>query len=505
MTNEKNYRSIILSRLKTRDRQCAQFSRIFASYDALSESFNHLLSKNNKAVLRKRSTTEGGDDDGEEVEKLQIELADVYKQKAINDQRLIDANLKLKDLEKQLAGVREERDIALKHIEELKKKLVEADKLVAETKETNQLMYDELIAQQTIYNAINQKFLKADEERNELIDRLKELKEREIGRLNEFNDSEQQRHLEKLRSALEDAAKPNPSLDPKALAVVDDCTATGCKIKFECNELGEVNDVLFHPNGNCAKKAVFTGANQGITRIDLDPECKHILGSSNDYAVRVWSVDDQRHRCAFTGHSDKVASAKFFNAGRFIVSGSNDRTVKLWDITSSRCTKTYFPGSTVLDVTSNDRFGAPIVTAHFDKSVRFWDIRSDAPCNTLKLNGKVTSLAVSVDGQNLLCSARDETLSLIDMRNYGIIHIYSAEQYRTSSDYGKCVISPGGTYVAAGSADGHVFIWNIITTRLEKVLYKGGHENAAVLSLAWHPSGSGIISGDKRKMLCLWR
>ena len=24
--------------------------------------------------------------------------------------------------------------------------------------------------------------------------------------------------------------------------------------------------------------------------------------------------------------------------------------------------------------------------------------------------------------------------------------------------------------------DGHVFIWNLLSTRLEKVLYKGGHE-----------------------------
>ena len=52
----------------------------------------------------------------------------------------------------------------------------------------------------------------------------------------------------------------------------------------------------------------------------------------------------------------------------------------------------------------------------------------------------------------------------------------SAEQYRTSSDFNKCVISPGDTYVAAGSADGHIFIWNLLSTRLEKVLYKGGHE-----------------------------
>ena len=55
-------------------------------------------------------------------------------------------------------------------------------------------------------------------------------------------------------------------------------------------------------------------------------------------------------------------------------------------------------------------------------------------------------------------------------------HIYSADAYRTSYDYNKCAISPGMSYVAAGSADGQIFIWNLYSTKLEKVLGRGGHE-----------------------------
>ncbi|KAH7702654.1 CRE-ATG-16.2 protein [Aphelenchoides avenae] len=265
---------------------------------------------------------------------------------------------------------------------------------------------------------------------------------------------------------------------------------------------------------------MFTTSNQGVTRIDLDPECKHILGSSNDRAVRIWSIADQRQRHAFTGHTDKVSAAKFHAQGRQVVSGSHDRTIKIFDIGANRCEslltvlhlacsipgqKTLMPGSTVFDIASNDRFGIPIISGHFDKSIRFWDTRCDTHTNVVKMNGKVTSLSVSTDGQYLLCSSRDETLSLIDLRNYGIVHIYSAEQYRTSSDYSKCIISPGMKFVAAGSAEGHVFIWNLNTTKLEKVLYKGGHEGHAVLSISWHPSGHMLLTGDRRKTACIWR
>uniref|UniRef100_A0A914EFW3 WD_REPEATS_REGION domain-containing protein n=1 Tax=Acrobeloides nanus TaxID=290746 RepID=A0A914EFW3_9BILA len=390
----------------------------------------------------------------------------------------------------------------------------------------------------------------ADEERQTLINRVKEMKEHEIHFINELNDREEERQRQRLQSALEDAVKMIPPvLDQKApfsetdLALEDSFEVLGqevaaspmdhwedviperCKMKFECNELGEVTDVLWHPNGkyfftagndkkikmfellneNYVKKCTFTGANQTVTRIDMDPETKHILGSSNDYAVRIWSIDDQRHRAAFTGHTDKVNSAKFFASGKKIASGSQDRTIKIWDIGSNRCAKTFFPGSTVLDIGTNDRYGMPLISAHFDKNVRFWDTRCDAPVNSVLLNGKVTSLFLSPDYQTVLCLSRDETLSLIDLRNYNILHIYSAEQFRTSSDSSRCVISPGGKYCAAGSADGQIFIWNIATTKLEKILYKNAHEGSAVLSLAWHPAGNMILSGDRKKTCCIWK
>lgn len=103
-----------------------------------------------------------------------------------------------------------------------------------------------------------------------------------------------------------------------------------CCLK-ECNDLGEVTDILWHPNGkffftagndkkikmfemlneNCSKKFnlssllistiwgfryTFTGATQTVNRIDIDTERKHILGAGNDHTVHIWSIEDQRHR-----------------------------------------------------------------------------------------------------------------------------------------------------------------------------------------------------------------
>ncbi|EPB66691.1 hypothetical protein ANCCEY_14214 [Ancylostoma ceylanicum] len=88
---------------------------------------------------------------------------------------------------------------------------------------------------------------------------------------------------------------------------------------------------------------------------------------------------------------------------------------------------------------------------HFDRKLRFWDSRNQEPVHTMEMAGKVTSLNMSSDGVHVLCSTRDDTLSLMDVRKYQTVHIYSAP-------------------------DGNIFVWNIQSTKLEKVLHKGGHE-----------------------------
>ncbi|EPB65332.1 WD domain, G-beta repeat protein [Ancylostoma ceylanicum] len=175
----------------------------------------------------------------------------------------------------------------------------------------------------------------------------------------------------------------------------------------EVNE-GEVYDVLWlstdvYASGGSDKRLIcstlapdvsfrstLVGCNNAVTRLDFDSESRLLLGASNDHGVRLWNVDNQRLVSSFMGHTDRVSSARFLSTHQ-VVSGSNDRLIKLWDVRSQRY------------------------------------------------------------GVHVLCSTRDDTLSLMDVRKYQTVHIYRAP-------------------------DGNIFVWNIQSTKLEKVLHKGGHE-----------------------------
>lgn len=52
----------------------------------------------------------------------------------------------------------------------------------------------------------------------------------------------------------------------------------------------------------------------------------------------------------------------------------------------------------------------------------------------------------------------------------------SGETFKLGCDYSRACLSPGGELCCAGGADGQLFIWNVRTTKIEKVLTKG-HES----------------------------
>ncbi|WAR28336.1 A16L1-like protein, partial [Mya arenaria] len=237
----------------------------------------------------------------------------------------------------------------------------------------------------------------------------------------------------------------------------------------------------------CSCKGMLTGSNAGITSLEYDLDESHILGASNDYACRLWSIADQRLRHTLTGHSGKVLSAKFLGENSKVVSGSHDRTLKIWDLHTKAFTL----------------HGTHIISGHFDKRVRFWDTKSDNTSNEIGLHGRITSLALSPDRTSLLVCTREDTLKVIDLRQNQTIFfsIHSDDNFKVGYDWSRAVFSPDGTYACAGSSDGTLFIWNIARGKVEKTLKEHTH---SILACSWHPAGSYILSSEKQKKVVLW-
>ncbi|XP_077205423.1 autophagy-related protein 16-1 isoform X3 [Paroedura picta] len=495
--------------------------------------------------------------------KHQEELTELHKKRGELAQSVIDLNnqIQQKDREMQI----NEAKIAeyLQKISELETECQELRNMLQDLERANQTLKDEYDALQITFTALEEKLRKTTEDNQELVTRWMAEKAQEANRLNAENEKDSRRRQARLQKELAEAAKeplpveqdddievladetsdatedtspvravsrtarrrsqssisvPQDNVDKHPGASKDVRVPTTAVCVFDAHD-GEVNAVQFSPGSRllatggldrrvklwevfgdkCEFKGSLSGSNAGITSIEFDSAGSYLLASSNDFASRIWTVDDNRLRHTLTGHSGKVLSAKFLLDNARIVSGSHDRTLKLWDLRSKVCIKTIFAGSSCNDLVCTEQC---VMSGHFDKKIRFWDIRTESTVLEMELLGRITALDLNPERTELLSCSRDDLLKIIDLRVNAVKQTFSAQGFKCGSDWTRVVFSPDGNYVAAGSVDGSLYIWNGLTGKVEKVLSK--HHSNSINAVAWSPSGAHVVSVDKGNKAVLW-
>ena len=83
----------------------------------------------------------------------------------------------------------------------------------------------------------------------------------------------------------------------------------------------------------------------------------------------------------------------------------------------------------------------------------------------------------------------------------GTSKVLAINDHDPSAGVTSIVISPNGQYVAAGSINGVVCIWDVSTGQLVERLR--GHRGT-VYSVAFTPDGKGLVSGSEDNTLKFW-
>ncbi|XP_051535257.1 autophagy-related protein 16-1-like isoform X6 [Myxocyprinus asiaticus] len=540
----------VIEELKQRDRVQRQ------AFEEIIHQYNRLLERSDfQAVLSERLHTEkyeqqnrqdlspgvdGGRSDSLQQEMAQMrikhqeELTELHKKRGELAQSVIELNNQIQQKDKEIQSNESKMLEYQQQISHLEGECRELRNCLADLERANQTLRDEYDALQITFGALEEKLRKTTEDNQELVSRWMAEKAQEANKLNAENEKDRKRRQAKLQKELADAAKEPLPIDPRRRSMNSFGTSTEtAEVPSPCTDVrvpstalhifeahdGEVNAVRFGPgsrllatggmdrrvklweviSGHCEPKGVLTGSNAGITSVDFDSAGSYLLAASNDFASRIWTVDDYRLRHTLTGHSGKVLSARFLLDNARIVSGSYDRTLKLWDLRSKVCMKTVFAGSSCNDIVCTEQC---VMSGHFDKKIRFWDIRAESTVCELELLGRVTSLDLNHDRTELLACSRDDHVKIIDLRCNAVRQTFSAEGFKCGSDFTRVTFSPDGSFVAAGSSDGVLYIWNVLTGKLEKTLDKG--HSSTINSVSWSPSGAYVASVEKGSKAVLW-
>lgn len=243
----------------------------------------------------------------------------------------------------------------------------------------------------------------------------------------------------------------------------------------------------------------FTGCNAAINSIAFDSKGLYLLSTSNDASCRIWTMCDKKLRHTLTGHNRKVTSAKFLDNDGKVVTGGYDRMLKVWNLQTKSCIKTITTASGCNDLVI--LFSDIIISGHNDMKIRFFDTRNDKAIHELTLDAKITSLDISKDNWHLLSCDRNDTIHLFDLRKYKIINTFKHDNFKVCSDLSKAAFDRNVCYIAAGSSDGTIFIWNT-NGALETILKT--NTQASVTSIAWDPFEPTLASINRTRMCTIW-
>ncbi|MEP0881490.1 CHAT domain-containing protein [Trichocoleus sp. ST-U3] len=129
----------------------------------------------------------------------------------------------------------------------------------------------------------------------------------------------------------------------------------------------------------------------------------------------VWSADTKGQQLVKA--SDKVYRMAFSGDGQFLVAVVNegDGIIQVWD-TKGRQLKHNFPNKGRISSVAISRDGQLIATGGFDSTVRLWSITGQELAKFQGHSGVVYSVAFSPDGEKLASSGGDGTVRLYKIR-----------------------------------------------------------------------------------------
>ncbi|XP_050309270.1 guanine nucleotide-binding protein subunit beta-2 [Anthonomus grandis grandis] len=144
---------------------------------------------------------------------------------------------------------------------------------------------------------------------------------------------------------------------------------------------------------------------------------QHIITGSGDMKVCQWDLETGRKTSDVVAHNGDVVSISLSQDGNSFVTGSVDKTCMLWDVRDMKPKQTFFGHSADVNSVCFHPSGYAFATGSEDKSARMFDIRGDQQIAEYKPpNNKsgFTSCALSLSGRILLCGSDDNNVHMWD-------------------------------------------------------------------------------------------
>lgn len=197
--------------------------------------------------------------------------------------------------------------------------------------------------------------------------------------------------------------------------------------------------------------------------------------------------------------------------------GADDLLVKLWSAIDGRLLTTFRGASAEITDIAINLENTMLAAGSLDRVLRVWDLQTASVIAVLCAhNGMITSVnfcpSPKSDLKYLVTTSTDGSVAFWQYsqpRGQKPVFQPKPTQYHEKLRPGQAQMicasfSPGGIFLAAGSADHHVRVYNMGEEGPKRILEVESHKDT-VDSIQWAHSGLRFVSGSKDGTALLWR
>ncbi|XP_045422768.1 WD repeat and HMG-box DNA-binding protein 1 isoform X1 [Lemur catta] len=253
--------------------------------------------------------------------------------------------------------------------------------------------------------------------------------------------------------------------DPKSITVGE--KAYSCALKNgKLVTAVSNNTIQVHTFPEGVPDGILTRFTTNANHVVFNGDGTKIAAGSSDFLVKIVDVMDSSQQKTFRGHDAPVLSLSFDPKDIFLASSSCDGSVRVWQISDQTCAISW-----------------PLLQK----------------CNDVINAKSICRLAWQPKNGKLLAIPVEKSVKLYRRETWS--HQFDLSDNFISQTLNIVTWSPCGQYLAAGSINGLIIVWNVETKDcMERVKNEKGY---AICGLAWHPTCGQISYTDAQGNLGL--